>query len=266
VEQESTVAGRFDGKVALVVGSSESIGLRVAQRLAREGATVVLNGRDRDRGETALAELRSDGFTAHFQQGDASRHEDMAGVVERVERDVGPIELLANIGGSARPGPTPFLDLQPADMQRALEGRILPRLFATQAVALRMKERRRGAIVLVASDAARHPTPGESLIGAAGAAVMLLTKALGREFARWGIRVNCMALTITADTPRYDKVFAQPGFSNTLFSKALERFPAGRAPTASEVADVAAFLLSADAAQITGQTLSVNGGLSFGGW
>jgi 3-oxoacyl-[acyl-carrier protein] reductase len=260
------LAGQFDGKVALVVGSSESIGFRVAERLAREGARVVMNGRNEEVGAKGLARLREQGLDARFERGDATSYQDMRDLVDRIESELGPVDLLASIGGSARPGPTPFLDLDPAVMAQALEGRILPRLFPTHAVATRMKERGRGAIVLVASDAGRHPTPGEALIGAAGAAVMLLTKALAKEFSRWHIRVNCMALTLTADTPRYDKVFSQPGFSNSLFSKALDKFPAKRAPTASEVADVAAFLLSEQASQITGQTLSVNGGLSFGGW
>lgn len=256
----------LSGRIALVVGSTESIGFRVAERLARDGARVVLNGRNSELGLQAVDRLAAQRLEASFEQADATDHDAVAAMVDRVERTVGPIDLLASIGGSARPGPTPFLDLQPGDMAKALEGRILPRLYAAHAVGLRMRDRKRGAMVLVASDAGRHPTPGESLIGAAGAAVILLTKALAREFSRWNIRVNCMALTLTADTPRYDKIFSQPGFSNTLFSKALEKFPAGRAPTASEVADVAAFLLSDDALQVTGQTISVNGGLSFGGW
>lgn len=256
----------LNGRIALVIGSTESIGFRVAERLARDGARVVLNGRNIELGLQAVDRLAAQRLEATFEQADATDYAAVAAMVDRVERSVGPIDLLASIGGSARPGPTPFLDLQPADMAKALEGRILPRLYAAHAVGHRMRERERGAMVLVASDAGRHPTPGESLIGAAGAAVILLTKALAREFSRWSIRVNCMALTLTADTPRYDKIFSQPGFSNTLFSKALEKFPAGRAPTAAEVADVAAFLLSDEALQVTGQTISVNGGLSFGGW
>ena len=116
------------------------------------------------------------------------------------------------------------------------------------------------------TDAARHPTPGEAVIGAVGAAILLMTKALAREFSRWNIRVNSVALTLTTDTPGWDRIFSKPGFENRLFSKALERFPQGRAPSAAEVAEVAAFLASDLASQVNGQTVSVNGGLSFGGW
>ena len=77
---------------------------------------------------------------------------------------------------------------------------------------------------------------------------------------------NCVALTLTSDTPTMDKLFAGGGFQQDLFAKVTGRFPMGRPPAAEEVAAVTAFLASEDAAQVTGQTISVNGGLSFGGW
>ena len=80
------------------------------------------------------------------------------------------------------------------------------------------------------------------------------------------VACNGVALTLTSETPAWDRIFSKPGFENRLFSKALERFPQGRAPTAAEVAEAAAFLASDAASQINGQTVSVNGGLSFGGW
>lgn len=78
--------------------------------------------------------------------------------------------------------------------------------------------------------------------------------------------MNALGLTLTSDTPSWDRIFSAESFENRLFSKALQRFPAGRAPTAEEMARVAVFLLSPLASQVTGQTVSVNGGLSFGGW
>jgi 3-oxoacyl-[acyl-carrier protein] reductase len=125
---------------------------------------------------------------------------------------------------------------------------------------------RGGSIVMITTDAARVPTPGESIIGAVGASVILMTKALAREFSRWKIRVNSVAMTLTSDTPSWDRIFAKKDFETKVFSKALDRFPSGRAPTSDEVARTAVFLLSEDSGQINGQTVSVNGGLSFGGW
>jgi len=120
--------------------------------------------------------------------------------------------------------------------------------------------------VLFTTDAARHPTPGESVIGKSGAAVILLTKALARELSRDKIRVNAGALTIMSNTVGWDRMFVNESFGNKLFAKAVARFPSCRAPTAQEVPEAVAFLAGDGASQIAGQTLSVNGGLSFGGW
>lgn len=92
-----------------------------------------------------------------------------------------------------------------------------------------------GAIVLVGTDAARHTTPGESVIGAFGAAVIAMTKTLAKELAGRKIRVNAMTLTLTSDTPTWDQIFAGASFQCQLFTKALKRFPAGRAPTAEDM-------------------------------
>jgi 2-hydroxycyclohexanecarboxyl-CoA dehydrogenase len=80
------------------------------------------------------------------------------------------------------------------------------------------------------------------------------------------MRVNSVALTITSDTPSWDRIFARESFQRDLFARAVERFPMGRPPSAEEAAAVVVFLASDAAAQVTGQTISVNGGLSFGGW
>ena len=93
-----------------------------------------------------------------------------------------------------------------------------------------------------------------------------LTKTLAREFARWNIRVNGLALTITSGTDAFDAAMARDDWVTQLFKKAVSRFPSGKPPTAEEVARVAVFLASDQSAQLTGQTLSVNGGLSYAGW
>ncbi|MSQ71484.1 MAG: SDR family oxidoreductase [Betaproteobacteria bacterium] len=254
------------GKVALVTGSTSGIGFRIAERLAIRGASVALNGRNAPDGAKALERLKSVKGKLIFEAGNASRYDEISRVVAAVEKRFGPIDILVSSGGAEKPGPTLFHELKPEDFLRGFETRFLPRVFPVHAVLNSMRERQSGSIVLIASDAARHPTPGESLIGSVAAATILTTKVLAREFSRWGIRVNCVALTLTSDTPGYDRIFSTPSFANSLFSKALKKFPAGRAPTAEEVARVVGFLASDEAAQVTGQTISANGGLSFGGW
>ena len=182
----------------------------------------------------------------------------------RVVAAHGGIDILVSAGSPHDIGPTPFAELDLNELKSAFDSRIYPRIFPVRAAIPALRERG-GSVVMLSTDAARHPTPGESVMGAAGAVVILMTKTLARELSRWSIRVNSVAMTITSGTPSWDRIFATESFQSRLFSKAVERFPQGRPPSAGEVADVAVFL-AADAAQVTGQTVSVNGGLSFGGW
>jgi len=254
------------GKVALITGGTRGIGHAVAQALARAGAQVIVTGRDPAHGEQALSALRDLGSQAVFEAAEAGDHAAMVGVVERTVARFGGLDILVSAGAAGALGPTPFAEMTAAQIESSFNARLYPRIFPVHAALPALRARGSGTVIMVTTDAARHPTPGEAIIGATGAAILLMTKALAREFSRWNIRVNAVALTLTSDTPAWDRIFSKPGFENRLFSKALERFPQGRAPNAAEVAGVVAFLASDAASQVTGQTVSVNGGLSFGGW
>lgn len=256
----------FRGKAVLITGATSGAGLAIARTMATAGATVAVCGRDAGRVEQAAAALRELSDASFALQGDLARYEDAARIVDAAALRMGGLDILVSAGAEGTVKPTPFSEMTPEQLRSGFESRFFPRINPVHAAIPRLRERGGGAIVMLTTDAARHPTPGESMIGAAGASVVLLTKALARELSRWSIRVNSVAMTLTSGTPSWDRIFGMPGFENRLFSKALERFPAGRAPTADEVARAAAFLASDGASQITGQTLSVNGGLSFGGW
>ena len=256
----------MEGKIALVTGGSRGIGFAVAQALARQGVEVVVTGRNPEHGEEALATLRAIHPKAAFDLGEAGDHAAMTAIVERTVKRAGGLDVLVSAGAAGPFGPRPFAEMTAEQIESSFNARLLPRIFPVHAALPALRARGSGSVIMVTTDAARHPTPGEAVIGAVGAAILLMTKALAREFSRWNIRVNSVALTLTTDTPAWDRIFSQPGFENRLFSKALERFPQGRAPSATEVAAVAAFLASDAASQVNGQTVSVNGGLSFGGW
>jgi 3-oxoacyl-[acyl-carrier protein] reductase len=260
------VSGRLDltGQVALITGGTAGVGLETGLRLARRGATVVVTGRSRETGEGAVACLRSVSDLVSCEIGDAGDPAEVTALVDRVVAAHGGIDILVSAGSPHDIGPTPFADLDLEELKRAFDSRIYARIFPVRAALPALREGG-GSVVMLTTDAGRHPTPGESVMGAVGAAVILMTKALAREFSRWDIRVNSVAMTITSGTPSWDRIFATESFQSRLFTKAVERFPQGKPPTAGEVADVAVFL-AADAAQVTGQTVSVNGGLSFGGW
>jgi 2-hydroxycyclohexanecarboxyl-CoA dehydrogenase len=253
------------GKVAVVTGGTAGVGLEIAERLAARGASVVITGRSAERAEAGLARLREVSHDVAFELADSSESDQLAAMVERVAaRHGGGIDMLVSAGTPHELGPTPFVEMTADQLRTAIDGRLYPRILPVHAAVPALRERG-GSVVMLTTDAGRHVTPGESVIGAVGAAVILMTKALARELGRWQIRVNSVAMTITSDTPSWDTIFATESFQSKLFARAVERFPQGRPPSAGEVADVAAFL-AADAAQVSGQTVSVNGGLSFGGW
>lgn len=254
------------GKAVLITGGSGGIGFAVAQHMAREGAAVAITGRSAETGEAAAATLRELSPQCFFLQGDSGDAASCAGVAAETARRLGRIDVLVSSGAQNPIGPMPFADMTPQQIESGFRVRVMGRILPVHAVHAHMRASGGGSVVMIGTDAARHPTPGESVIGAAGAAVMLMSKALAREFGRDNIRVNCVALTITSNTTSWDRMFANENFGSKLFAKAVARFPQGRAPTAQEVAEAVTFLASDAASQITGQTLSVNGGLSFGGW
>lgn len=257
--------GSHDGKVALVTGGTGGVGLVIARRLAESGSTVVLNGRSAENGQRALSSLSDVSDRVSLEVGDSSDYSSIAAVTSRVAQDHGAIDILVCSGGEDGVGPKPFADMSSEELVLSFSTRFLPRVFPVHAALPHMRERG-GSVVMLTTDAARVPTPGESIVGAVGASIILLTKTLAKEFGRYRIRVNSVALTITSGTPSWDRVFGSASFQNDLFSKAITRFPQGRPPNAEEVASVAVFLAGDGAAQVTGQTISVNGGLSFGGW
>lgn len=257
----------FENKVALITGASGGVGLNVAKTLAANGATVIINSRSPENGQQALEQLRSISQKVDFVAGDCGDYAAAVKVAEYAARINGGIDVLVIAGVRGKVRPIPFAEMSGTDLVAATESRLFARIFPVHA-ALPYLRVRGGAVVLLGTDAARHPTSGESIVGAVGAAVILMTKVLAKEFARWNIRVNGIALTLTSETPSWDRIFNVGGdnFDAKLFGKLAQRFPWGRAPTADEVARVAVFLASSEAAQVTGQTISVNGGLSFGGW
>lgn len=256
----------LSGKVALILGGTGGVGLRTAERLVRQGARVVVTGRSEEKGLKALEALSGLGGESRFLSGNLTDPASLTQVINETVKAFGGLDILISAGAEGATKVKPFAEMTPDEIEQGLLSRFMPRVLPINLALPAFRERGGGSIVLLTTDAARHVTPGESIVGAAGAGVILMTKALGRELSRDNIRVNAVAMTLTSDTPSWDRIFAKEGFSNNLFSKAINRFPQGKPPTASEVAEVVAFLASPAASQVTGQTLSANGGLSFGGW
>jgi len=259
-------SGDFNGKVALVTGGSGGIGLKIAEQLAEAGAQVFINGRSAERGARAVAELTEIGRDVHFIAGDCASYEDAAAAVDTARSVAGRLDILISAGAEGEIGPMPFAEMTPEQIQTEFHKRLMPRVFPVHAALPALRENG-GSVVLLTTDAGRYATPGESVLGAVGASVIIMTKVLAKELGRFRIRVNSIALALAEGTPTWDRrIAAGEGFERDLVAKVVARFPFGRAPSAGEVAGVAVFVASNAAAQITGQTISVNGGLSFGGW
>ncbi len=249
----------------MVAGGTRGIGYAIAKALAAEGAFVTVTGRSEAHGADAIAKLTAVSDRVGFLAGNSRSYEDVSAIMAQASMQTGGIDLLVSAGAEGPVGPKPFAEMTSDEIEEGVSARLYPRIFPVHAAIPALKVRG-GAVLMVCTDAARVPTPGEAVIGAVGASIILMTKALARELARWRIRVNAVAITLTSETPSWDRIFAKEDFESKLFAKALQRFPGGRAPSADEVAEAALFLLSGRATQVTGQTLSVNGGLSFGGW
>lgn len=260
-----TAAAHCDltGRVAWITGGTAGIGLAIAGLLRLAGASVVLSGRDADRGRSALDQLSLD--RVHLVLGDCADPVQARAMADQIDSELGRLDIVVASGGAMDEKPGLFHEVQDDHFERVYQHQFLNRVHPVRA-ALPMLRRKGGQVLFVGTDAGRHATIGEALHGAIGSAIIMLTKTLAREFARWDIRVNALALTLTSGTQAFETVMSRGDWLTDLYQRAVDRFPRGRAPHVDEVAQVALFLLSAQSSQVTGQTVSVNGGLSFGGW
>jgi 2-hydroxycyclohexanecarboxyl-CoA dehydrogenase len=257
---------RLTGKIALVMGGSTSLGGAISRAFAEEGATVVVNSRDKGIGAPPLVEeLRGKGLPVSWQPGDMGRLDAITDVVKRTVETHGRIDILV-VSGQPQSGGHGglFEKMEPADYVGTLDGVMLSRLNCLYAVRDQMIAQGYGKVVFITTDAGRVPTPGESMIGAAAAGLMFATRAIGKELARRGIRVNCVSTTVTRDTPSYD--IAMSGDRENIiaraFAKIEQRTPFGL-NVPDDIARAALFFAAPESDQVSGQTISVNGGLSF---
>ena len=252
----------LDGKVALVTGGGGGIGTALCRRLAAEGAKVAVLDRDEAAGARTAAGIAAAGGIAKAFACDITDHAGVAAAAAAAEAALGPAEILINKAGwdVFRP----FLKTTPEEWQKLIAINLTGALNMHHAVLPGMVSRRRGRVVTVSSDAARVGSSGEAVYAACKAGLIGLTKTLAREHAHHGITLNivCPGPTNTALFAEYREGAASPEKLDEAFRRAI---PMGRIGEPNDLAGAICFFASDDAAYITGQVLSVSGGLTMAG-
>ena len=250
---------RFDGRVALVTGGASGIGKATASRIAAEGGSVVIADVQDEAGEAVAEEIRQSDGKAVFVHLDVTDTEAVRGACARVEGDLGPIDVLVNVAGWDRF--VEFVDTTPDFWGQVIDINYRGTLNTVHAVLPSMIERRRGRVVSVASDAARVGSSLEAVYAGAKGAVISFSKSVAREVAKHGITVNVVCPGPT-DTPMIRGMADDLGRGERFVDALTRAVPMGRLATPGDIAPVIAFFASDDAGFITGQTLSVSGGLT----
>jgi len=247
---------RLREQVALVTGGSRGIGRAIVRAFAAEGAKVgfVYRG-SREAAEALVAEVKQTEGVALAIQADVTRAEEAQAAAERVEKEWGRLDILVNNAGVIEDDL--FVRMEPEAWNRVLQTNLGGTYNFCRAVAYTLMKQRRGRIINVSSVAAEHANPGQTNYAASKGAINAFTRALAVELASRNVTVNAIA----------------PGFIETDMSEAVRNkagdlikkmIPMRRLGQPEDIARVAVFLAGPDAAYITGQVLTVDGGLSLG--
>jgi len=245
----------LDGKVALVTGAGRGIGQAIARRLAQEGAKVAVTDIDEAAAQAVATNI---GGSPHPQaiRIDVADLDNVRAGVAAIEKGTGPIDVLVNNAGWDKV--EPFLQSSEETWDRVIDINLRGPINCAKAVLPTMVQRSRGRIVNISSDAGRVGSTGEAVYSAAKGGIIAFTKTLAREMARHRIYVNVVCPG-PADTPMMEEITR----SNPRLVESLKRAtPFGRLAEPDEIAAAVAFFSSDDARFITGQTLSVSGGLT----
>jgi 2-hydroxycyclohexanecarboxyl-CoA dehydrogenase len=246
----------MQNRVVIVTGGASGIGRATALLLAREGAQVFIGDVDEAGGKAAAERARAAGHNVEFLPLDLQRPEAIAAFAGEVHERVGRVDCLVNGAGWDRI--QPFIENPPEMWDDLIAINLLGAVRLTRAVLPPMIEAQRGKIVNISSDAGRVGSMGETVYAAAKGGLIAFTKSLAREMARYRLNVNCVCPGPT-DTPLFQR---QPDRMKEALTRAI---PFRRIARPEDIAEAVMFFLGPRSDYITGQILSVSGGLTMVG-
>jgi len=253
---------RFDGKSAIITGGAGGIGSATCRRFAAEGARVAVFDRDEAGAQKVAMEIEAAGGKAQAFTCDITDRQSVDAAVAASESALGPVAVLVNNAGFDIF--KPFLKTEPSEWERLIAINLRGPLHMHHTVLPGMVERRYGRVVNVASDAARVGSTGEAVYAACKSAMLGFSKTLAREHARHGITLN-----VVCPGPTSTNLFADflkgSGNPDKLMEAFRRSIPLGRIGAPDDLPGAIAFFASDDAAYVTGQVISVSGGLSMAG-
>ena len=264
-EQKNTnsqpLAKPISGSGVVVLGGTAGVGFETAAKFAEQGARVLILGRNDARGADACERLRARVLNADigFVRVDATNASDAVHAEAECREKLGGIDVLVCTTGPSAP-PRLMHNIAIEDLQPRIEEIMLPPLHMVHATLPAMCKQRSGAIVVVASDAGKIPTPGETMVGSAMGAIMTYCKTAALEVKRHNVRINLLTPSLIAGTPGAELIFNEP-FSAKMFEKASAMAHLGVADSEDQ-ANMILYLASPAAKRMTGQAISINGGIS----
>lgn len=247
---------RLDGKTAVVTGAASGIGRATAETLAQAGAHVLLGDIAAEAGEQSAAAIRAKGFGADFIRLDVTDLESIEAFKRAAYAKREHVDIVANVAGWGKV--EPFVKNTPDFWRKVIDLNLFGPIAVTRAFLDDMMERKAGKVVIVSSDAGRVGSLGETVYAGAKGGAIAFTKSLAREMARFSINVNCVCPGPT-DTPL---LAAVPEKHREAFVRVT---PMGRLAQPAEIADAVLYFSSDRASFVTGQILSVSGGLVLAG-
>ncbi len=248
------------GKVAVITGATGGIGFEVAKRLGKDGYTVVLNGIDDDAGDKRIEELTAEGITAEYYGFDVTKEEEVTANIVKIGEKHGKIDALINNAGGLG-GRSRFEEMTTDFYRSVMALNLDSTFFASRAAIPFLKKGENASIINYTSIAAWNAGgPGAGIYGTSKAGVHAITRALAKDLAEYGIRVNAVSPG-TIDTPFHAQIKST---KPEVFASWKNNILLGRLGQPEEVASVISFLVSDDASFMTAETIQITGGQGLG--